>query len=178
MDSVFDRWGEGVIYVGIAFGCVNGGFGAAPSLAPPRSPRRSWSATPEPNQRASASPGNRHGRGRLAPREVRIVILTAGLILAGILGGANGQNALAFTLGLITVLATITVIQRIAHVLRQPYQRSTSEQQRKQRRERHNGHKPGRKIRVAIVGVGNCASSLVQGRYYYENAKDDEFVPG
>jgi myo-inositol-1-phosphate synthase len=35
-----------------------------------------------------------------------------------------------------------------------------------------------RKIRVAIVGVGNCASSLVQGRYYYENAKTDEFVPG
>ncbi|MEO5939931.1 MAG: inositol-3-phosphate synthase, partial [Candidatus Limnocylindrales bacterium] len=41
-----------------------------------------------------------------------------------------------------------------------------------------NGHKPGRKIRVAIVGVGNCASSLVQGRYYYENAKKDETVPG
>src|SRR3954449_10770832 len=34
------------------------------------------------------------------------------------------------------------------------------------------------KIRVAIVGVGNCASSLVQGRYYYENAADDEFAPG
>ena len=34
------------------------------------------------------------------------------------------------------------------------------------------------KIRVAIVGVGNCASSLVQGRYYYEDAKDDDFVPG
>ena len=34
------------------------------------------------------------------------------------------------------------------------------------------------KIRVAIVGVGNCASSLVQGRYYYENAKVDDFVPG
>src|SRR6187455_441660 len=44
-----------------------------------------------------------------------------------------------------------------------------------------NGRGPKRtdgKIRVAIVGVGNCASSLVQGRYYYENAKDDEFVPG
>jgi hypothetical protein len=26
------------------------------------------------------------------------------------------------------------------------------------------------KIRVAIVGVGNCASSLVQGSWYYENA--------
>lgn len=34
------------------------------------------------------------------------------------------------------------------------------------------------KIRVAIVGVGNCASSLVQGIYYYRNARDDEFVPG
>ena len=34
------------------------------------------------------------------------------------------------------------------------------------------------KIRVAIMGVGNCASSLVQGRYYYEDAKDDDFVPG
>ncbi|MBA2374191.1 MAG: inositol-3-phosphate synthase [Chloroflexi bacterium] len=34
------------------------------------------------------------------------------------------------------------------------------------------------KIRVAIVGVGNCASSLVQGRYYYEDAKAGDFVPG
>ena len=36
----------------------------------------------------------------------------------------------------------------------------------------------GRKIRVAIVGVGNCASSLIQGRYYYENAAETDFVPG
>ncbi len=35
-----------------------------------------------------------------------------------------------------------------------------------------------KKIRVAIVGVGNCASSLIQGRYYYENAPEDAFVPG
>ena len=34
------------------------------------------------------------------------------------------------------------------------------------------------KIRVAIIGAGNCASSLVQGLYYYKNAKDDDFVPG
>ncbi|MEO0141754.1 MAG: inositol-3-phosphate synthase [candidate division WOR-3 bacterium] len=34
------------------------------------------------------------------------------------------------------------------------------------------------KIRVAIIGVGNCASSLVQGVYYYRNAKEDEFIPG
>jgi len=35
-----------------------------------------------------------------------------------------------------------------------------------------------KKIKVAIVGVGNCASSLVQGIYYYRNAKDTAFVPG
>ena len=33
-------------------------------------------------------------------------------------------------------------------------------------------------IRVAVVGIGNCASSLLQGIEYYRNAKDDEFVPG
>ncbi len=34
------------------------------------------------------------------------------------------------------------------------------------------------KINIAIIGVGNCASSLVQGVYYYKNAKEGEFVPG
>lgn len=33
-------------------------------------------------------------------------------------------------------------------------------------------------IRVAIIGVGNCASSLVQGVYYYRNAKPGDFIPG
>ncbi len=33
-------------------------------------------------------------------------------------------------------------------------------------------------IRTAIVGVGNCASSLIQGIEYYRDAKEDEFVPG
>jgi myo-inositol-1-phosphate synthase len=34
------------------------------------------------------------------------------------------------------------------------------------------------KIRVAIVGVGNCASSLVQGLEYYKDVADDARVPG
>jgi len=34
------------------------------------------------------------------------------------------------------------------------------------------------KVRVAIIGVGNCASSLVQGVEFYKKAKDDDFVPG
>ena len=34
------------------------------------------------------------------------------------------------------------------------------------------------KIRVAIIGVGNCASSLVQGVEFYKKARDDEKIPG
>jgi len=33
-------------------------------------------------------------------------------------------------------------------------------------------------IRVALVGVGNCASSLVQGVEYYRDVPDDDTVPG
>lgn len=35
-----------------------------------------------------------------------------------------------------------------------------------------------KKVRVAILGVGNCASSLVQGVHYYREAQADDFVPG
>jgi myo-inositol-1-phosphate synthase len=34
------------------------------------------------------------------------------------------------------------------------------------------------KIRVAIAGLGNCASALIQGVHYYRNEKDDARVPG
>jgi myo-inositol-1-phosphate synthase len=37
---------------------------------------------------------------------------------------------------------------------------------------------PARKVRIGIVGVGNCASSLVQGLSYYREAKSNEPVPG
>jgi len=33
-------------------------------------------------------------------------------------------------------------------------------------------------INVAIIGVGNCFSSLMQGVHYYNKAKETEFVPG
>ena len=33
-------------------------------------------------------------------------------------------------------------------------------------------------VRVAIIGVGNCASALVQGVEYYRNAPEDRFIPG
>src|SRR6202521_5416948 len=54
---------------------------------------------------------------------------------------------------------------------------------------RHNGRAPKttsvrrdagsrRKVRVAILGVGNCASSLVQGIEYYRDAKPGASIPG
>jgi myo-inositol-1-phosphate synthase len=42
-----------------------------------------------------------------------------------------------------------------------------------------NGRQGGDgKVRVAIVGVGNCASSLIQGVHYYRDASAKDFVPG
>src|SRR4249919_263995 len=42
---------------------------------------------------------------------------------------------------------------------------------------RRNGARD-EKVRVAIVGVGNCASSFVQGVQYYKDADPAERVPG
>jgi phosphatidylglycerophosphate synthase len=134
MDSVFDRWGEGIIYVGIAVGCVAADFDPGVFLTT----TAVVSAFMVSYARAKSeglgfTPGTGMANVGLAPREVRIVILTVGLILAGIMGGTSvadvagqdptwllGRPALGLCLGLITVLATITVLQRILHVVRQP----------------------------------------------------------
>ncbi|MBN2289204.1 MAG: inositol-3-phosphate synthase [Candidatus Glassbacteria bacterium] len=34
------------------------------------------------------------------------------------------------------------------------------------------------KVRVAVIGVGNCASSFIQGVEFYKEASEDEFIPG
>src|SRR5215218_2543919 len=48
-----------------------------------------------------------------------------------------------------------------------------------QRNGSQNGKARGNgKVRVAIIGVGNCANSLLQGVEYYKDASPDEFVPG
>ena len=133
-DSVFDRWGEGVIYVGIAWGCIDAGFGIGAVLAV----AALASAVMVSYARAkSESLGFTSGQGManigLAPREVRLVILTIGLVATGLMGGlklaydigfggwstfgdADGSRVLAASLGLIAILATITTIQRILHV--------------------------------------------------------------
>jgi phosphatidylglycerophosphate synthase len=61
----------------------------------------------------------------VAPREVRIIILTVGLVAVHMggglheLAGSDGRTPLAVTLFLIAILATITVVQRIVHVMNQ-----------------------------------------------------------
>jgi phosphatidylglycerophosphate synthase len=67
------------------------------------------------------------GRGMaavgLAPREVRTVILGVALVGAGLFGGvasgSTGRVILGFGLGLIAVLAVVTIIQRIMFVSKQ-----------------------------------------------------------
>jgi CDP-diacylglycerol---glycerol-3-phosphate 3-phosphatidyltransferase len=121
MDSVFDRWGEGIVYVGIVAGCVAAGFVEGAVLAA----AAMASAFMVSYARAkSEGLGFTEGTGMaavgLAPREVRLVILTIGLIWTGLAGGVvAGDLPLILSLGLITVLGTVTVIQRILHVVNQ-----------------------------------------------------------
>lgn len=61
--------------------------------------------------------------------------------------------------------------------------RQTSRHRRSDRMTTSNGSVNGKakksdKVRVAIIGVGNCANSLLQGIEYYRDADPDHFVPG
>lgn len=135
MDSVFDRAGEAIVYVAIVIGASRaqfelGAWFAAGALA---------SAFMVSYVRAkSEGLGFTQGSGMAAigimPREVRLIVLTVGLVGAAILGGvmpvemlgentglgvsvdATGSFFLLLALGTIALGATITVIQRILHV--------------------------------------------------------------
>jgi len=134
MDATFDRWGEAVLYLGIVIGCTNAGFDLGIWLAT----AAMGSAFMVSYTRArSESFGFSSGRGMaavgLAPREVRTVILGLGLVGAGLFGGVvawepfgsagvaatTGTLLLTLSLSLITLLATITTIQRILFTYRQ-----------------------------------------------------------
>jgi CDP-diacylglycerol---glycerol-3-phosphate 3-phosphatidyltransferase len=130
LDSTFDRAGELIVYLGIAWGALELGLSAPIILA-------AWamaSATMVSYVRAKSeslgfTPGTGMAAVGLAPREVRVAILGLGLIAAGVLpgfptdvdipgGAAYPLSALALnaTLASIAILATITTIQRILHV--------------------------------------------------------------
>ncbi len=133
MDSTLDRWGEAAVYVGIVIGSTRAGFELGAWLAA----AAMASAFLVSYVRARAEGlGFENGSGMaavgLAPREVRLVVLTAGLVATGLGGGvvpgatfgdgastwlaATGDIVLAGTLALIAFLASLTVIQRILHV--------------------------------------------------------------
>ena len=143
LDSVFDRWGESVVYIGIVIGCLNSAFSLGAGLA---AVAMSEAFLVSYTRARAESLGLSAGKGMaavgLAPREVRLVILSLGLVIAGATGGvqaggiafvgatgfvsswsltstSTGAQVLAAALGLIAILATITVIQRIIHVTKQ-----------------------------------------------------------
>jgi CDP-diacylglycerol--glycerol-3-phosphate 3-phosphatidyltransferase len=133
LDSTFDRAGEVIVYLGIVWGALAFGLWLPIILAA----AALGAATMVSYVRAKAEGlGFTSGTGMaavgFAPREVRLAILGLGLIAAGLLPGFPTDTdvpgglayplsavALDVTLGLIAVLATITTIQRILHVLAQ-----------------------------------------------------------
>ncbi|HET9522025.1 MAG TPA: CDP-alcohol phosphatidyltransferase family protein [Candidatus Limnocylindrales bacterium] len=141
MDSVFDRAGEGVVFVGVAAGCAAAGFAAGTVLtAASMAAAFMVSYVRAKSESLGYTPGSRMASIGLAPREVRIIILTVGLVLAGLNGGVAfvddsrlglsdvwflGRPVLAASLALIVILATVTTIQRIVHVIRQDNQKAS-----------------------------------------------------
>jgi CDP-diacylglycerol--glycerol-3-phosphate 3-phosphatidyltransferase len=127
MDSVFDRWGEALVYVGLVAGLAAAGWSYGPVLAA----AAMASAFLVSYARAkSEGLGFSAGTGMAAvgvmPREIRLVILCGGLVLGGLLGTAPSAGADAgaipsgillidAALAIIAIGATLTVIQRVLH---------------------------------------------------------------
>jgi CDP-diacylglycerol--glycerol-3-phosphate 3-phosphatidyltransferase len=133
LDSTLDRAGEAIVYVGIAIGCIVGGFNAGAVLAVAAMAAAFMvSYTRAKSESLGFTPGKGMANIGLAPREVRIAILTLGLMLAPnplVVPTASGPvcfdecpgsvitgGMLTAALVLIAILATITTIQRILHV--------------------------------------------------------------
>ena len=115
LDSTFDRWGEGVVYIGIVAGTLFAGYDLGAILAAAAmSAAFMVSYTRARSESLGFAPGKGMANVGLAPREVRLVVLTVGVVLAGV-----SLTILAIALALIAVLATITTIQRIVVTLNQ-----------------------------------------------------------
>jgi phosphatidylglycerophosphate synthase len=145
LDSTMDRWGEAAVYMGILVGLlgardVNADRGWGPLLAGAAMASAFMvSYTRAKSESLGFTPGTGMASVGLAPREVRIVILTAGLIVGGIFSMSSASYPVGLApvhpywwlsivgaLALITILATITTIQRIIHVYREARKQETS----------------------------------------------------
>ncbi len=116
LDSTLDRWGEGVVYIGIVAGASAAGFVVGAVLAA----AAAVSSFQVSYTRAKAESLSLHGEVGIAPRAERLLVLTVGLALTGLDGGvapgARGQLWLALALGIVFLTASITAVQRTAHV--------------------------------------------------------------
>jgi myo-inositol-1-phosphate synthase len=78
--------------------------------------------------------------------------------------------------------ANDVILAALADGLGIPSQPRKAEPRRKEPMASQNGSKNGKrtkdKVRVAIIGVGNCANSLLQGVEYYKDASPEDSVPG
>ena len=114
MDSVFDRWGEAIVYLGIVVGGVRAGSDAVAILAAAALGAAFMvSYTRAKSEGLGFTAGTGMAAIGIMPREVRLIILSLGLVVTGI---AGSLLALEIALGVIALGATITVIQRILHV--------------------------------------------------------------
>lgn len=118
LDSVADRASEGVVYIGIAWAALGLDLDRTVILS---TAAMTASFMVSYTRAKAESLGFTTGTGManigFAPREVRIVILTLGLLAAGLV--PDPAAALDASLGLIAVLAAVTSVQRTRHSMRQ-----------------------------------------------------------
>lgn len=116
LDSTLDRFGEGVVYLGIVAAAAAAGETQLAVLAA----AAMVLAFQVSYTRARAEGVGFRGDVGIAPRAERIVLLTLGLLGAGLDGGVGpgrgGQLWLGLALAVIAILAAVTVIQRIWYV--------------------------------------------------------------
>lgn len=145
MDSVFDRWGEALVYVGLVVGLAASGWANAPAFAAAAMAGAFLvSYTRAKSEGLGFSAGTGMAAVGIMPREIRLVLLCGGLVLGGLVGadlvvpdgGFGGAGGAALptgmliiegTLALIALGATITVVQRILHTRAQARAATTTE---------------------------------------------------
>ena len=115
MDSTFDKAGEIIVFLGVIAGLQGAGAADVPVLVGAAALGASIMVSYA--RAKSDGLGYSSGMGLAAvgimPREIRLVIISLGIILTGT---SIGITSLEFALGIILVGSTITVIQRILYV--------------------------------------------------------------
>src|SRR4051794_38037726 len=118
MDSPFDKAGEILVFLGVIAGLLAADAADVPIIVAAAAMGASIMVSYA--RAKSDGLGFSSGMGLAAvgimPREIRLVIVSIGIVLTGT---SIGTTAIEFALGVILVGSVITVIQRIIHVRRQ-----------------------------------------------------------